>query len=395
MLFPIERGLAAPLRWLLGDHADSFLNDAYERQAVVARHNDPGRFSRLLSVADVDQVVAETDLQRGMLSMADSSRRLDEADFVSPSGAVDRDAVARLYAAGGTVILNQLHQSDRSMAALCRSLEMVFSCHVQTNIYLTPPSAQGFHTHYDNHDVFVIQVEGEKAWRLFDRPVDAPYRGEGFQPDAHPVGEPVQTFTLRAGDCAYVPRGLMHDAATSGDQPSLHITCGLIVRTWADLILEAVSEVCVNDPAFRRALPPGFAGRTFDRAALEPDFSALMEKVAQKARPDNAVDLAVNQLISSREPDVSGAILNAHLPLAARYVARPSLWRLEEEAIDGVPGLRLIAPGGDLTFTDLPKADLERALSGKPFALAEFGDAEATPLIRRLVASGLIAATTD
>lgn len=391
-MFPIERGLAAPLRWLLGDHADGFLSNDYERQAVVARHDDPRRFSSLLSIAAIDRIVAETDLQRGMLSMADSSRRLDEADYVSHSGAVDRDAVARLYAAGGTVILNHLHQSDGGMAALCRSLELVFSCHVQTNIYLTPPSAQGFHTHYDNHDVFVIQIEGEKAWRLFDRPVDAPYRGEGFQPDAHPVGEPVQTFTLRAGDCAYVPRGLMHDAATSGDQPSLHITCGLIVRTWADLILEAVSEVCVNDPAFRRALPPGFASPAFDRAALAPDFAALMAKVAQQARPDNAVDLAVNQLISSREPDVSGAILNAHKPLAGHYVARPSLWRLVDEAVDGVPGLRLIAPGGDLTFTDVGRPELERALSGQPFAPSDLVTTDPAPLIRRLVASGLISA---
>jgi ribosomal protein L16 Arg81 hydroxylase len=39
---------------------------------------------------------------------------------------------------------------------------------VQTNIYLTPASNQGFRTHYDNHDVMVVQVEGEKLWRFYN-----------------------------------------------------------------------------------------------------------------------------------------------------------------------------------------------------------------------------------
>ncbi len=388
----LQRALADPLQWLLGDHAQAFLADAYEQKAVVARHEDPDRFRALLSIADVDRVVAELDLQRGMLLMTDASRRIEEREFVSPAGAVDRRAVARLYEGGATVILNQLQQSDGALAALCRSLEGVFSCHVQTNTYLTPPSSQGFRTHYDNHDVFVIQIEGEKTWRLHDQPVAAPYRGEQFEAGVHPVGEPSETFILRAGDCAYVPRGLMHDAATSGDQPSLHITCGLIVRTWADLVLEAVSEVCVEDPAFRRSLPAGFARPEFDRDILAPDFSLLMTRLAERARPDSALDLAIGEFISSREPDVSGALLAAHAPLASCYVARPSIWHIEEDEIDDAPALRLIAPGGDLTFTTVSRDKLERILSGDSFAPEDLDAADAPRLIRRLVAAGLIAA---
>lgn len=388
----LERGFADPLNWLLGDGAQGFIADAYERTAIVARHDDPDRFRQLLSLAAIDRFVSELDLQRGMLGMTDASRRIEESEFVMDTGAVDRAAVARLYDEGATIILNQLQQSDGALAGLCRSLEMLFNCHVQTNIYLTPPSSQGFHTHYDNHDVFVLQIEGEKSWRLYDRPVEAPYRGEEFTPNTYPVGEPVQTFVLRAGDCAYVPRGLMHDAATSGDTPSLHITCGLILRTWADLILEAVSEVCVKDPAFREGLPPGYARPDFDRDSLRPAFDALIRRLADQANPDSALDLAVNEFISTREPDVSGAILRAHGPLADRYVARPSLWRIEPETIDGEPGVRLIAPGGELIFAGLSREVLEDALSGRPFALGDLGPA-GEKIVRRLVVAGLVTAT--
>ncbi len=382
----IEHRLAEPLNWLLGEAADGFLTGAYERDPVIVHHGAPDRFRVLLSIAAVDRKIAELDLREGMLRMADASRSVEPSEFVSDNGAIDRVAVARLYRRGATVILNQLHQSDIALAEFCRAVERVFSCHVQTNIYLTPPGSQGFHTHYDSHDVFILQIEGEKAWRLYDRPVEAPYRGERFEAGKHAVGKPKHSFVLQAGDCAYVPRGLMHDASTSGDAASLHITCGLIVRTWADLVLEAVSEVCVDDPAFRQSLPPGFANRDFDRTKAQDRFHALVADLSARARVDGALDLLTEQFIRSREPDVLGTITGASGPLGRRYCARPSLWRLLDE--DG--GLRLIAPGGDLTFSRAPRAVIERALCGDPFAPQDLNDDQAEELIRRLAVAGLI-----
>ena len=378
--------LDKPLYWLLGQGAEGFLAGAFEREPVIVHHDDPQRFLALLSISAVDRKVAEQDLREGMLSMADASRSVDVSDFVSDSGAIDRVAVARLYRRGATIILNQLHQSDIALATFCRSVERVFSCHVQTNIYLTPPGSQGFHTHYDNHDVFVLQIEGEKTWRLYDRPVDAPYRGERFEPGRHLVGEPSHSFVLKAGDCAYVPRGLMHDASTSGDAASLHITCGLLVRTWADLVLEAISEVCVEDPAFRRSLPPGFANREFDRTAAHDLFRSLATDLPARVRLDGALDLFAEQFIRSREPDVLGAVESASMPLGRRYRARLSVWRLLDE--DG--GLRLIAPGGDLTFSRAPRAMIERALCGDPFAPGDLAHDGIEEVIRRLTVAGLI-----
>lgn len=374
------------LGWLLGPAAAAFLDESYEREPVVVHHGDPDRFRSLLSVAAVDRKVAEQDLRQGMLTMADANRSVDSSDFVADSGAIDRVAVARLYRRGATIILNQVHQSDIALADFCRSVEQVFSCHVQTNIYLTPPGSQGFQTHYDNHDVFVLQIEGEKTWRLYDRPVEAPYRGERFESGRHAVGEPRQTFVLKAGDCAYVPRGLMHDASASGDAASLHITCGLLVRTWADLVLEAVSEVCVTDPGFRRGLPPGFAHRDFDRTAARDRFNALIGELSSRARMDGAFDLLTEQFIRSREPAVLGAIESASRPLARQYRARPVPWRLIDE--DG--GLRLTIPGGDMTFSRAPRPVIERALSGQAFAPEDLDHDQAEELIRRLATTGLI-----
>ena len=42
-----------------------------------------------------------------------------------------------------------------------------FSCGCQANVYFTPPRAQGFKTHHDTHDVFILQLLGSKRWRTY------------------------------------------------------------------------------------------------------------------------------------------------------------------------------------------------------------------------------------
>ena len=355
----------------------------------MVTHEDRRRFSDLLSFKAIDQLNAGADLREGQLMLVDASRNLEPSAYVTETGAIDRGAVVSQFRQGATIVLNQLHQGDATLAAFCRAMEAVFSCHVQTNIYLTPPNAQGFRTHYDNHDVFVLQVEGEKAWRFYNTPVDLAYRGENFSHDEHPVGEITHEFVLKAGDVAYLPRGLMHDARTSGDEPSLHITCGLIVKTWADLVLEAVSEVALTSPEFRRGLPPGYARQDFDRGAAKVYFRTLMKTLSDHARLEGAMDLLADQFIRSRDADVSGA-----LALAPRPITPDQAWRARDDtpwrlAEDG-EGLALIAPGGDIAFPMGDRAAIELAMGGQTFRVGDLQAEDPERMIARLSDYGLI-----
>lgn len=378
------------LSWLIGPISQTeFLKRYYEREALIVPRDEPDRFAPLLSIAHIDGLIASSDLRATNVDLADANRELNRESWVMEGGAVDRAVIAHQHSLGATIILQQLHQSDPDLAAFCRAMEKTFSCHVQTNIYLTPPSAQGFHTHYDNHDVFVLQVEGEKRWRLYGSPVTTPYRGERFERGKHDLGEPTSEFVLKAGDCAYVPRGLVHDASTSGDGPSLHITCGLIVKTWAEVILEAVSEVALSEVEFRRSLPPGFARRDFDRTQAEAVFARLMQILPERAVMDNAFDLMVDGFIRSRDPDVVGAVVSGALPLnpAQAYVVKAvTPWRLAEDGDD----LVLIAPGGDLGIKPDEQTAYRRALSGEPFILADLQIEGGEAMMRRLIAFGVI-----
>lgn len=382
---------ADPIGFLLETtSAQTFFDEYLEQKHLLASSSDPRRFEELLSIEAIDAFIDGADLRQGMLELVRHPDRIDPSLYLSTDGNVIASAVTEQYLAGATVILPQLHDSMPRLGAFCRALERVLSCHIQTNIYLTPPGNQGFNTHYDNHDVFVLQLAGAKHWRLYNTPVDIPYRGEGFAPGQHDPGEVTASMTLNAGDCLYLPRGVMHDAPNAGNEPSLHITVGLITRTWADLMLEAVSELAISEPAFRRSLPPGYANAGFDRGPAEAHFRKLAELVASKAQMDNAFDLMGHEFLRSRRPDVAGVL--AAGPdgpgQGDRFRRRPLV---PFQLADDEGRIALIGPGGDIFFGTGDLTALETALSGAPFGSDDLATAtDAQNLIRKLWANGYL-----
>ena len=366
----------------------TFLDEHYERRALINVRGEPRRYADLLTLEALDHFIASADLREGMIDVTNRKNRISRDSYVDDRGRVSQVAIAEHYMRGATIILPHLHDSMFNLGEFCRSLEEVFSCHVQTNIYLTPSGNQGFPPHYDNHDVFVMQISGAKAWRLYGTPVEIPYRGEQFELSRHEAGEVTDTFTLAAGDCVYIPRGLMHDAENVGDEPSLHITVGLITKTWADLMLEAVSELALEEPDFRRSLPAGFSAREFDRELARRHFDTLTRLVAEKASMDSAFDLLADNFIRGRRANVAGVIAAAQtLGEKDRFRRRRFLpWNVADD--EGK--LVLIGPGGDLEFTEADGDALDVALSGRDFAAADLPCEAPVELIRTLWGAGYL-----
>jgi hypothetical protein len=196
-------------------------------------------------------------------------------------------------------------------------------------------------------------------------------------------------FTLKPGDCVYVPRGMMHDAPNVGDEPSLHITVGIITKTWADLILESVSELALSEPAFRRSLPPGFANRDFDRDIALRHFEQLKALLAANTSMDGAFDLMADEFLRDRRPNLAGVI--AATPHVPREGDRFRVRRLVPWQIADDQGkLVLIGPGGDLNFDDDDGDALELALSGNEFAVGDLPCNDPPRVLRKLWANGYL-----
>ncbi|MCA1749896.1 MAG: cupin domain-containing protein [Sphingomonadales bacterium] len=260
-----------------------FFEDIFEERFHLITRGEPGRFSELVSVDVVDRFIADSELFSGMIDATRAEPRITRDAFTLDNDRIDRSALLRLYQDKATIIAPHLHGYHKPLGDFVRALEPVFSASLQTNIYLTPPGARGFRTHYDNHDVFVLQVSGAKSWRLYDEPVGRPFRGEGFVPDKHEIGEPEEEFVLGAGDTVYIPRGMMHDAESHPEEASLHITLGLVTKTWADVVLEAISKAALETDGLRRALPAGYANADFDRAPAREQFRQFIAELKRPA----------------------------------------------------------------------------------------------------------------
>jgi hypothetical protein len=273
------------------------------REAALSRlfpGSDPGRHKPLLSIADLDAFLTTDAARAPRLSMAlgrrQGSAAVPQDDYLHEDGRADLPRLFAAFDAGATLVVSQFHEIHPALARFCRGLEQVFLHPVQANIYLTPPGAQGFRMHYDTHDVLVLQVTGEKHWRIWPgQPFPQPTRRTPWQGGVEPLGE-AESLTLRPGDTLYVPRGVLHDAqAHEGAEPSLHITIGLMEPSFASVLRLAVDLLESEDPALRQSFPtwrlaegPGalaalaqpLAARLAEPAALERTALALLDRLA-------------------------------------------------------------------------------------------------------------------
>lgn len=373
---------------------EEFFADYYEKKPLRIRRNDPNYFASILSLEEIDRVITTLGLSHPTVECVNALSPITSADYTFPSGMIDVTRLYQHFANGATIILPALHDRVAPLAHLCRAMERQMSARFQTNIYLTPGGeAQGFKTHFDSHDVFVLQVSGSKHWQIFDTAVDLPYRGMRFNPDETQAKEMTEEFDLLPGDTFYLPRGIMHHAVTQAGG-SLHATLGVLHSSWTDLVVEAIAQLGMNDVAFRRALPSGFASEGFDRTKARAQFRELLDKVATDANFDAALDYFASDLVSTRHPLIEGQMQQVMkldgLSVDSLVGARPHLlFQFSEDA----ERVTVSCCGRDTSLPSFAGPTLRHVLSASSVRVGDLdGDLDddgKMVLVRKMILEGL------
>ena len=139
------------------------------------------------------------------------------------------------------------------------------------------------------------------------RGIELPLHGQGFDKATHQPGPPTREITLPGRRPLYCPRGLFHSARAT-EEISLHITLGLIGKTWADVMAEAISAACLASPAFRANLPAGFANPDFDASVARATFHDLVQRFAREADLTPILERLAQDFVATRRPDFAGML---------------------------------------------------------------------------------------
>jgi ribosomal protein L16 Arg81 hydroxylase len=399
---PVDR---PALRRCVGDDVESFATKHWGSQPLLRRADElPARFTDLLSLDAVDELLSRRGLRSPFLRMARDGTVIDAKRWTRSGGAgaeiadqVADEAVGELFADGATAVLQGLHRTWPPIIELATQLALDLGHPVQVNAYITPPSSRGFAAHYDVHDVFVLQVAGEKRWTIHEPVLVAPLRSQVWQDRRGAVedraAEPaLLDAVLAPGDALYLPRGYLHAAEALGDV-SVHLTIGVhSVTRFA--VAEALLDAAADDPALRGSLPLGVD--LSDPEAVRPYVVETVQALITRLDandPDEAVRRVRRRTWQASRPapvrPLAQAAAAAAVTVDTVVVLRPGLRALlhdrDQPPVLELPHRRLRLPAGS--------GSAARALiAGEPVATGDLGltDEVALELVALLLRTSVV-----
>jgi ribosomal protein L16 Arg81 hydroxylase len=401
--------MAAPLAeepvlaQLIAVGRDRFADQYWGQQPLLSPAADlPGGFDALLSADAIDELVSQRGLRTPFLRVAKNGATLPDKAFTAQGGVgagiadqVSDDRLVRLFADGSTLVLQALHRAWPPILEFCQRLASELGHPVQANAYVTPPQNQGFSAHYDVHDVFVLQIEGEKQWRIHPPVLESPLRDQPWNDRKSSVEKqaqqpPLLEAVLQPGDCLYLPRGYLH-AATALGGVSTHLTLGVHVWTrfaLAERVMSQVLRTLAGNPAIRASLPLGVdvADPTALRHDIELITAALLDAVE---RPD--LDQLSDSILQDARRNQRAAPLGPLRQLRdAQAITDDAVIALRRHVIASIDhtrsGMVLRSRAGDLTVTEGDVAPLKALLNSGTASAGDLG----LDLARRLLLGGLV-----
>lgn len=297
---------------------------------------------------------------------------------------------------GATIIINGVHKRLPEITKFTEEVKYDLGCGAQVNAYCSWPGKQGFTSHYDTHEVFILQVDGSKKWYVFSNTIKYPLPEQKSVSLTPPNAEPYLTCTLNPGDVLYIPRGHWH-YAIAVDQPSLHLTLGVHGKTGIDFLEWLVSELRQKEE-WRKNLP-----LRKDKVSINTQIDNLIQDLNQYIVDNNLGNEYVSYLDRFRKPAVKYS-----LPYQAGFnifrngretkFNSADFQRIKISELADESGYIIIVAGKEVSLKGVPRHLIEKLWSGEIFTgndviswLPDFDwEIDIVPLLSRLVIEGII-----
>jgi len=196
-------------------------------------------------------------------------------------GSADMYEIYRLWEQGYSLIVPALHVRWQPIMDFTKRLSEQFGFKVEANLYYTPPNAAAFPPHYDTHDIFIVQISGDKLWHLYKSRHKLPLKGQRYDVDDPVLQKDLQAkkrnITLKQGEVMYLPRGQVH-SAEAVDVPSMHLSIGIYPIRWLDVLGEFVLKHGEGAAYLRSAVTQECLKNGIDKEMIEKITGSIVDK---------------------------------------------------------------------------------------------------------------------
>jgi ribosomal protein L16 Arg81 hydroxylase len=366
---------------------EEFRSRYWERQPLIVHRKRPDYYDGLFSLDDFEEAITRSP---DYVKMANAATQKNKSYQSVVSAGVE--AVLDDMRDGGTLVLDQLHHREPKLRLLCRVLAAELGHRFQTNLYLTPAQGKGFTPHWDNHDVFILQVVGSKDWKIEKERRTLPGKGDSMGGEGRELRGDLHSFVLEQGDVVYIPRGFVH-AAECGAEPSLHITLGVTGVFWDDLVHAVVTAAVLRDERLRHTLPLGLLQIPDDVFAKR--LKGTFREIADETFLRGAVAQFKDELMRTYQLDISDQLVDFFRPrpLVLDDIVGPRRAIVYQMHNEG-DTVRVNYGARVIVFPSFFGEGLEFALNNPAYAIREIPgdlqDQERVVFAERLLQEGLV-----
>ncbi|KAL4151983.1 hypothetical protein PRNP1_008919 [Phytophthora ramorum] len=331
-----------------GMSLDSFLSEYFEKKPLLVRKAEKGAlfgnalFSRKKMLKVMEKQPRSMGFGKDLTVCRYANSERENFDGEDSNGHATSRQVASLFDNGYSCQFYQPQRYVDGLYELNAAFEEIFGGLAGASAYLTPANSQALAPHHDDVEVFVLQTQGRKKWKLYHPIVEL--AGEHSSDLAEDqIGEPWMELTVEEGDLLYFPRGVIHQACTDKEQFSTHVTISVYQHnTWANFLEVALPRVIRHafdsDVAFRKGLPVGYlkymgtqfptdSNKAKEFASMCKELVAKLathvgEKDLQEASDEAALDVLANRLPPPMESENKTGEEAAPSPLESNTAIR-------------------------------------------------------------------------
>ncbi len=288
--------ITQPLALLGGLSPAAFMKRHWQKKPLLVRNAIPG-FRPLLSPPQLFALAAREEVESRIVLREGQSWRLQRGPFA-------RRALPARKRPDWTLLVQGVDLHDRRAHDLLHGFSFLPAARLDDLMISFATDGGGVGPHFDSYDVFLLQAQGQRRWRI-GRQEDLRLQ-EGVPLKILDRFEPEQEYVLDPGDMLYLPPRYAHDGIAVGECQTYSI--GFRAPAQAELareLLQRIADEAAEEAGEPRLYRDPGQEATETPGAIPAALSAFAQQAMAAALKDPAaLDRALGQYLTEPKANV-------------------------------------------------------------------------------------------